>query len=306
MRNELINKIWEKMRINFNIYILTADLWYWVLDELLKEFPERCINIWIAEQNMIWIAAWLALSWKKVFCYSIVPFVTMRCYEQIRIDICSHNLDVTLIWIWGWFAYWTLWNTHYWIEDINIMRWLPNMRIFSPADKIEMKAWLDILLEEKYPTYIRLNRWWEKNIHLSEINNDVDIKKWIELHKWKDIIMFTTWYISSIAIEVAKELMKENISIKVVSIPFLKPLNYENIINIIKWFSHVLSLEEHSIIWWLWSSIAEIIAERNIQTTFKRIGINDTFFYLAWNQEYMRELAGIDKKSIINIVKSVL
>lgn len=306
MRNAIVNKIWELIKNDKNVYLLTADLWYWVFDDVLKDFPEQCINVWIAEQNMIWIAAWLALSWKKVFCYSIVPFVTMRCYEQVRIDICSHNLDVTLIWVGWWFAYWTLWNTHYWIEDINIMRWLPNMKIFSPADKIEMELWLELLLKEKTPTYIRLNRWWEENLHKENSIIANDLLNWVKINSWKDLLIFTTWNISLILKELVIDLEKENISIKIISIPFIKPINSSAILDNLKWFSYIISLEEHSIIWWLWSSIAEIIAENNILINFKRLWIKDEFFYVAWNQDYMRKVAWIDKKWIKNEIKLFL
>ena len=305
MRNAIVNKIWELIKNDKNVYLLTADLWYWVFDEVLKDYPNQCINVWIAEQNMVWIAAGLALSWKKVFCYSIVPFVTMRPYEQIRVDICSHNLDVTLIWVWWWFAYWTLWNTHYWIEDINIMRGLPNMKIFSPADKIEMEIWLNILLEKKWPAYIRLNRWWEEDLHKKLITKD-DIINWVKISEWKDLVIFTTWNISLVLIDIIEELKKDWISLKIITIPIIKPINISSIIENIKWFSSVLSLEEHSIIWWLWSSIAEIIAENNLWVKFKRIWIKDEFFYVAWNQDYMKKVAWLDKESIMKEIKLIL
>ena len=305
MRNFLINKIWELIKKDKNVYLLTADLGYWVLNELLDKYPEQCINVWIAEQNMIWIASGLALSWKKVFCYSIVPFITMRCYEQIRIDICSHNLDITLIWVWWWFAYWTLWNTHYWIEDINIMNWLPNMQIYSPADSIEIESLFNLLINKKSPKYIRLNRWGENNIYNKKIN-ETEIKNWIKIFDWKDLIIFTTGQITLSVKETIEELKINNYSIKLVSIPFLKPINKNAIKNHINWISKVITIEEHSIIWWLWSNIADIIAEHNLNVQFKKIWIKDQFFYKAWNQDYMRKLAWIDRQSITNEIKNIL
>lgn len=301
MRNAIIHKISELLEKDDSVFLLTADLWYSVLDEVLEKYPNRCLNVGIAEQNMIGIAAGLALSWKKVFCYSIVPFVTMRCYEQIRIDICSHNLDVTLIGIgWG-FAYGTLWNTHYGIEDINIMRWLPNMRIFSPADKIEMQQGLEFLLKEKCPTYIRLNRGGENNLYTQWEVHESDIKNGVLVHRGTDICIFTTGNISLLVKECVVELEEEyHFSIKIVSIPLLKPIANEAIIDHMSGIKKTLSIEEHSIIWGLGSAIAEIIAENNISTSFKRIGIQDSFFYTAWNQDTMREIAWIWKKEIKN------
>ena len=171
MRNTIINYIHKQALKDKNIIFLTADLWYSVIEPFMKQLPKQCLNIWISEQNMIGIAAWLALSWKRVFCYSIIPFVTMRCYEQIRVDICYQNLDVYMIWVWWWFAYWTLWVTHYWLEDINLMRWIPNMKVLSPADGIEAEKSIKYAFNTKWPWYLRLNRWWEKIIHSPKKNH---------------------------------------------------------------------------------------------------------------------------------------
>ncbi|MDD4530098.1 MAG: transketolase C-terminal domain-containing protein [Candidatus Gracilibacteria bacterium] len=306
MRNTVINKVGELMKNDENIFLLTADLGYGVFDEVIKLYPERCLNVGIAEQNMIGIASGLALSGKKVFCYSIVPFVTMRCYEQIRVDICTHNLDVTLIGIGGGFAYGTLGNTHYGLEDINLMRGLPNMRIFSPSDKVEIEVGFNILQKEKSPTYIRLNRGGEENVHnIGDINKN-DIINGVEITDGKNLIIFSTGQITMVAKEVAIELQKEGMSAKVISIPFIKPINVESILKHIEGFDKVVTLEEHTIIGGLGSVISEIIAENNINVNFKRLGIKDKFFYLTGNQEYMRTMAGIDKNSVLDEIKILL
>lgn len=290
------------MRKDQNIYLITADLGWWVLDTLLQELPAQCINVGIAEQNMIGIAAWLALEWKKVFCYSIVPFVIMRPYEQIRVDICSHNLDVTMIWVWGGFAYWALGNTHYGLEDINLMRWLPNMRIFCPADKLEMEAGFEHLLKSKWPTYIRLNRWWEENIHTTVTGSN--IAEWILMWKWDDILLISTWRIASVTKEVVAKFQTDWKNITAISMPCIKPFNREYLLSLIRSHKYIFTLEEHSIIGWIGSTVAEIMAEEWIAIRLKRIAINDSFFYIAGDQEYMRKLAGIDPESVYNTIKS--
>lgn len=304
MRNALVNSIWEMMRKDPNIYLITADLWWGVLDVLLQELPNQCINVGIAEQNMIGIAAGLALEWKKVFCYSIVPFVIMRPYEQIRVDICSHNLDVTMIWVGGWFAYGALGNTHYGLEDINLMRWLPNMRIFCPADKIEMELGFEYLLKSKWPTYIRLNRWGEENIH--DTVEGICIEEGVVMWKWEDILLLSTWRIASVTKEVESRFQSEWHNITAVSIPCIKPINRAYILSLIQDHKYIFTLEEHSLIGWLGTTVAEIIAEEWIPKKLKRLAINDSFFYTAWDQEYMRKLAGIDSESVYNAIKSII
>jgi transketolase len=304
MRNTLINEIHNRAKHDKNIIFLTWDLGYSVIENFQNELPEQCINIWISEQNMIWIAAWLALSGKKVFCYSIVPFIVMRPYEQIRVDVCYQNLDVTLIWVWWWYAYWNLWWTHHWIEDINLMKWLPNMKILSPADKVEINWSLDYIFNDKWPLYIRLNRWWEKNIH----NEDIifNIQNWININEWKDILILTTWNITQVAIDATKLLENNWLSTKLVSIPLIKPLNQNFILSLIKWKKWIFTIEEHNIIWWLWDSIASLIAENNLNVKFKKFWINDIFYELLWNQEYMRKQAWLDNENIKNeIIKTL-
>lgn len=302
MRNALVNSIWEMMRKDSNIYLITADLGWGVLDTLLQELPAQCINVGIAEQNMIGIAAGLALEWKKVFCYSIVPFVVMRPYEQIRVDICSHNLDVTMIGVWGWFAYWALGNTHYGLEDINLMRWLPNMRIFCPADKLEMEVGFKHLLKTKWPTYIRLNRWGEENIH--DTIDGVAIEEGIVMWKWDDILLISTWRIASVTKEVTARFLAEWQRITSISMPCIKPINQEYILSLLKAHKFIFTLEEHSIIGWLGTAVAEIMAEGWLARAFKRLAINDSFFYTAWDQEYMRKMAGIDPETVYTTIKN--
>ena len=292
------------MKKDSNIYLLTADLGWWVLDLFLQELPKQCINVGIAEQNMVGIAAWLALEWKKVFCYSIVPFTIMRPYEQIRIDVCSHNLDVTLIGVWWGYAYGALGNTHHGIEDINLMRWLPNMRIFCPADKQEMELWLPYLLKNKGPAYIRLNRWWEENIHQSI--SGINIEEWVIMNVWIDILLLSTGRIASVVKELISKFKENNINITAISIPSIKPINKNFLLSKIKEHKYIFTLEEHTIIWWLGSSVAEIIAEAWIAKIFKRFGIQDQFTYIAWDQEYMRKLAGIDTDSIYKEITNII
>lgn len=304
MRNTLINEIHNRAKLDKNIIFLTGDLGYSVIENFQNELPDQCINVWIAEQNMIWIAAWLALSGKKVFCYSIVPFIVMRPYEQIRVDVCYQDLDVTMIWVWWWYAYWNLWWTHHWLEDINLMKWLPNMKILSPADKIEIEWSLEYIFNNKWPLYIRLNRWWEKNIHTENVK--IDIKNWININNWTDILIISTWNITQEAIKTVEEIEKHWISVNLTSIPLIKPINESNILSLIKWKKWVFTIEEHSVIWWLWDSIACLIAENNINIIFKKFGINDIFYELLWNQEYMRKQAWLDFEFISsNILKLI-
>jgi len=306
MRNTTINILLEHAKKDKNIMLLIGDLWYWVTDDFEKQLPDQFINVWIDEQNMIWIAAGLALTWKKVFCYSIVPFITMRCYEQIRVDVCCQNLDVNLIWVWWWFAYWSLGNTHYWIEDINVMKWLPNMKILAPADKYEAEAWMNYLFNNKWPFFVRLNRWWEPSFYEESLPKWCKIEEWINVKSGNDVTLISTWNILWNVIKASEILEEKWISVQILSIPLIKPINNDFVLNYMKWKKWVFTVEEHNIIGWLWDSISSIIAENWIQTKFKKLWIPDIFPEIVWNQDYMRWYVWLDWESITNTVLHTL
>lgn len=305
MRNAVISYIHQQAKKDKNIMLLVGDLWYSVIEEFQKDLPDQFINIGIAEQNMAWIAAGLALTGKKVFCYSIIPFLIMRCYEQIRVDICAQNLDVNFIGVAGWFAYGSLGNTHYSIEDINIMKWLPNMKILAPADKHEAQACMEYLFAHKWPFFVRLNRWGEPDVYTDWLPN-TDIEKGMEIKKWTDICLISTGNILWTVMKTAEKIDQAWISTQVISIPLIKPMDKESIMRYIQWKKWVFTIEEHTVIWWLWDSIASIIAENGIAIQFKKFGIPDIFPSLVGTQDYMRTLFGLDPETLSKNILAIL
>src|SRR3989338_7258901 len=170
MRPGIIKAVHQHMRKNKDSYFLTGDLGFSVLENLQKEFPTRVINMGVAEQNMIGVASGLALSGKKVFVYSIIPFVTMRCYEQIRDDACYHNLNIKIIGVGSGLSYGVLGSTHFALEDIGIMRCLPNMTVISPADPVEAELATKKIFIHPGPVYLRLGKKGEPTIYKGSYN----------------------------------------------------------------------------------------------------------------------------------------
>ena len=158
MRTEFIKNLMAQARVHKNIFLLVADIGYGVVEEFQQEFPDRFINVGVAEQNMTGIAAGLASEGYHVFTYSIANFPTFRCAEQIRNDIDYHNLPVTIVSVGGGLAYGNLGYSHHAIQDYGLLRMMPNFTIASPGDPIEVKSTLKYLISNPGPSYLRLGK----------------------------------------------------------------------------------------------------------------------------------------------------
>lgn len=303
MRNHLINKITEFAGQNENIMLITADLGFSVIEKFKERFPNRYINVGIAEQNMATVAAGLALEGNTVFIYSIGNFPTLRCIEQIRNDICYHNANVKILAVGSGFAYGTLGMTHHATEDLAIMRALPNMKVFTPCDSISAEAIAQDICRINGPCYVRLERGGEPGIFSKD--EKFKIGKLKEIRKGYDIAVITIGTVINEAIKAADILREQNKNISVYSVYSLKPIDKEQILEIAKEYKYIITVEEHQITGGLGSTIAESIAENNMATKIIRLGLNDEFTSVVGNQEYLREIYKIDYKTIIRKIESL-
>lgn len=303
MRNALINRVLEEAKKNSNIVLMTADLGYSVTDKFAAELPDQFFNTGIAEQNTIGVAAGLALSGKKVFVYSFATFATARCLEQIRLDVCYHNLDVTIIGASGGFASGTLGVTHYGLEDIANVRSLPHMKVMSPADPWEAKLAAEYALANGGPAYIRVNRSGEADI-METKPAQINFSNPILLNEGNnDLVVFSTGNVTSEAYKAVKSLNEEKNSIPAFySVPLLKPLDIEKFIEIIKNKKVVFTVEEHTIVGGLGTAIAEIIAENMLSVRLIRLGTPDAYFDFIGKQDFMRDAAGISADKIKKVI----
>lgn len=302
MRTTVIEKIYSLMKRGKNIYFLTGDLGFSVLEKIEKEFPDRFINMGVAEQNMIGVAAGLALSGKKVFVYSIIPFITMRCFEQIRDDICYNNANVTIIGVGSGLSYGILGSTHFALEDIAIMRSLPNMTILSPADAIEASLIVDNIHSVSSPVYLRIGKKTEPVVY--QKTYPFELGKGVILNYGKDIAVFTTGCITKNVL-MAADILKDryNIGATVVNIHTIKPIDEELILEISKGKKALFTVEEHSKIGGLGSAVSEIICGYAKMPVLIRIGTPDKFIKDIGSHEFLREKLSLSAEGI---VKSIL
>lgn len=279
------------------IYFVTGDLGYTVLEQIEKEFPKRFINAGVAEQNMIGIASGLALSGKKVYVYSIIPFLTMRCYEQIRDDVCYHNLDITLLGAGSGLSYGILGSTHFALEDLAIMRPLPNLTIFSPSDEAVARSGVRELRKRTSPVYIRVGKKQEPTIYEQPLQ--VSIGKPITIHPGKSLVIFATGTIMDEVLKTSELLKnKKNISATVVEVHTISPLDKASIVDIAKKHSQIVTVEEHGLIGGLGSAILETLNDNRIEKSILRIGTPNEIIHDIGTQEYLRTKVGLDAETI--------
>jgi len=305
MRTAIIDGVYEIMKKNKNSYFLTGDLGYNTLEKIEKDFGNRFINIGVAEQNMIGIASGLALTGKKVFCYSIIPFLTMRCFEQIRNDICYHDLDVTLLGSGSGLTYGILGSTHFALEDLAILRPLPNMTIFSPADEIDAQLGVRASKNFHHPLYIRIGLRKEAKIHQQPY--DFKFGKGVVIQKGKDLVFFVTGTLMEEVIKATKIIKEEKgLTSTIIDIHTIKPLDIDLILKEVEGKEMVFTVEEHGIIGGLGAAISEILSESKKPVRVIRIGTIDKFVKVIGTRSYLRKQLGLDTEGIVKKVRQEL
>ena len=304
MRTAFVKTLIECARKDSRIILLTGDLGFMALEPFIKAFPKRYINAGVAEANMIGMAAGLASAGKKVFVYSIIPFVTMRCLEQIRNDVCYHNFDVKIVGVGSGYSYSYLGATHHAIEDMGALRSLPNLRIVSPGDPLEVELSVRTLVKEKGPFYLRLGKRGEP-----VLQKKMPKFKWgqaIIMKNGKDASLLSSGSVLINALKASEELEKEGLKVTLVSMPFIKPIDSATVKNLAKKTKVVVTIEEHNIIGGLGSAVAEIIAGSPHKPAFMRLGVDDYFVSKIGSQEYLKEKAGLSVGNIVKTVKNLL
>lgn len=314
---ETLQKIFSEQK---NVYLLTADLGVKFFEDFKNLDHKRLINVGVAEQNMIGIAAGLALGGKNVYCYSIIPFLTMRTLEQIRVDLCYHNLNVKLLGAGGGLVYGTEGMTHHAIEDLAIMRSLPNMTVVCPGDAKEAEATALASVSHQGPLYIRFGRDSDPIVHEKEAKKtssssspsllprkssviDFKIGQGLIVKEGKDICLLATGTMLYPAKQVWEILGKQGLVPALISLHTIKPLDKDLILDCAKKYRAIFTLEEHNILGGLGGAVAEVLAESGYGKIFKRIGIKDRYAYpFIGSADYLRDKLGLSPEKICQTI----
>lgn len=302
MRDSFVNSIYKVTKINNNVLCLVGDIGAFLLRHYIQDFPANYYNLGAAEANMVGVAAGLALSGKIPFVYTITPFITSRVYEQIKLDVCLHNANVKIIGVGSGVSYGTMGSTHHSLEDIAIMRVLPNIVILSPSDPQEVEEMVFAASEYNGPVYIRLTLTTKP---LEYKRGKFKIGKARIVKKGKDAAIFATGDMVNTAYEAAEILKKKNIDCYVINIHTIKPIDEALVMKLSLECKAIISIEEHSIIGGLGSAISSILSQNpQTKTRFKMMGFKDIFC-----KEYSTDKLKIFEKydlSTNNLVNTML
>ena len=297
MRNAFAEEITALAAQDERVVLLAGDIGNRLFDDFKSHFPTRFYNCGIAEANMTGVAAGLALSGLRPVTYTITPFNTTRCLEQIRVDACYHKLPVIIVGVGGGIAYASLGGTHHACEDIALLRALPQMTVVCPGDAVEVRLALRAALREEGPVYLRLGKKGEPVIHQKV--PDFSIGRAIVIHTGTEICILSTGNTLPLAVEAGEELNSKGVSAQVVSFHTVKPLDEDFLTDVFTRFTVVVTVEEHSVVGGLGGGIAEWLADHPpLKGRLLRIGTPDTFLHEAGEQEHAREVFGLTPSSI--------
>jgi transketolase len=298
------NKICEIGQRRPETVVLVADL---AVSFNLLEFANACtkqfLNVGVAEQNMVGIAAGLALEGKRPWVNSIAPFATLRCCEQIRTDLCYNNLPAVIVSIMGGLSGAPLGATHYATDDVGVLRSFANMSILVPADQWELEAAMDAAAEAKGPVYLRLGAGMEPHLPISR--SVFKIGRAFCLREGNDVSLIATGYLVHKALEAAEALEQEGFSIGVYDHPTIKPLDKESVIAAARGRKLVVSIEEHNTYCGLGSAVAEVMAEAGMAVPLRRLGLPDVYGSVGEREDLLKKY-GLDAGGIVRTIRESL
>jgi transketolase len=306
MRNAFADELTKLADNDPRIVMLSGDIGNKLFDKFRAGHPDRFFNCGVAEQNMMGVAAGMAMSGLRPIAYTITPFCTTRCLEQIRTDACYHDAPVTIVAVGAGLSYANLGPTHHSCEDISFLRSLPNMAVVCPGDAWEVRGALREAMKRDQPTYIRMGKKGEPTIH-KEVPADFAIGRAITVREGTDVCLLSTGNILPEAIEAGHLLEETGVSSRVVSFHTVKPLDTGCLAEVFSSFRLVATIEEHSLIGGFGSAVSEWMIDNGVtRTPLVRFGTPDAFFKLSGEQEFAREKLHITGRQIAKRIGDTL
>lgn len=300
MRDAFVARLAQRARQNARLHLITADLGFGVLTQFAADLPAQYLNVGVAEQNMTGIATGLALEGRTVFTYSIANFPTLRCLEQIRNDACYHDANVKIVSIGGGFSYGALGMSHHATEDLSIMRALPGVTVIVPSTTEEAQVAVDYALETPGVCYLRLDKSAAPTLKPVTLE---DFAQPSLLRPGNDGVIFTTGGIVAEALKAADSLEGKGISMSVVNVRVLKPIQASSLAGFVRPGMLVATLEENVVEGGLGGLVAESLMESGTQLSkFIRFGLHNQYSSVVGSQDYLRRHYELDGKSVARAI----
>ena len=296
MRNAFADEITKLAIDNPSLILLSGDIGNKLFDKFKGVAPTRFYNCGIAEGNMMSVAAGMGLSNLRPFVYTITPFTTTRCFEQIRGDVCYHKSPVVIVGTGSGLSYAKLGPTHHSLEDMAILRTLPGMRVLAPCDSTELRLAMSAVLEHRGPAYIRIGKKGEADIHASPPK--FKIGEAIIVRPGKDVALLCAGTLMSETLKAADVLKEKGISAEVVSFHTVKPLDEIYLQSASTRFKLLITVEEHSRIGGFGSAVSEWRSSTNCAIQQISLGTDDEFMHEVGSQSYARKKYGLTAENI--------
>ncbi|OGM97020.1 MAG: hypothetical protein A2817_00115 [Candidatus Yanofskybacteria bacterium RIFCSPHIGHO2_01_FULL_39_8b] len=295
MRDSFFVELLRIFKNDKNTFLISADNGAPTMD-LISDLEGQFLNVGIAEQQMVAMACGLALEGKSVWFYAIDPFVTIRCLEFVKLDMCAMNLPITALGVGSGYSYDNMGPTHHAVGNIATMRPWPNLTIYSPSDNIIASALAYISYEDRRPHYIKFDRTTPVNLYE---NKPVNINHGlIHTKSGNQVCIISTGRMVHNAVKVAEKLDKEGVSTGVVDLFRLKPINSALLLEILTNYQKIVTYEEDYLIGGMGSAVAEILVDNGIFKHFLRIGQKDAFVYDLGGREIIWKRLGLDAESV--------
>lgn len=298
MRNAFADEILSLAQQDERLVLLSADIGNRLFDKYKVKFGKRFFNTGVAEANTISMAAGFASCGMRPVCYTITPFITARCYEQIKVDLCYHDMPVLIVGTGSGLSYAALGVTHHSLDDIALMRVLPEMHVFAPADSMELRSCLRLAMTLNKPAYIRIGKKGEPVIFPEPPT--LALGQWNSLRSGEDVTLLSAGNMLPVALEVADLLKPKGVLATVYSCASVKPLDSKTLADSFSNNDVVATLEEHSLSGGFGSSVAEWLVDQpnRFRARLLRYGADDHFLHDPGEQEEARETYGLTAQHI--------
>jgi transketolase len=296
MRNAFADEVTQLAEADQRVILLSGDIGNRLFDKLRAQAPDRFLNCGVAEANMMGVAAGMGLCGLRPIVYTITPFTTTRCLEQIRIDVAYHESPVTIVGTGSGLSYASLGPTHHSLEDFAIFRAIPNLQILAPWDAPSLRAVLRETLGSDRPTYIRIGKKGEKD--LVPLEQVPKIGHGLKLRDGRDLCILAVGTIANEALAAAEELANEGIQAEVILAHTIKPTPVALFEDITSRFESIITVEEHARIGGFGESLLCFIATHGLVKRIQILGTGDQFLPTVGSQSYARQYFGIDALSV--------